>query len=168
MRFINVLFAATIIAIAHAEEPMPEWEDPDRNRKVPVEDASGRMGILLVCEDPWWKNCENVTYFQDKCMGLGPYNLDNKMTGFDTYSYGCEFYGPGLSTTVMIMREAQPPPFPLTSGDRGSEISLGSTASCSMPADDDSLIRAPSSKKQKPRAAAGSSKTTSQRKKGRK
>ncbi|KAJ5042453.1 uncharacterized protein L3040_005001 [Drepanopeziza brunnea f. sp. 'multigermtubi'] len=99
MRFINVLFAATIIAIAHAEEPMPEWEDPDRNRKIPDENASGRMGILLVCEDPWWKNCENVTYLQDKCMGLGPYNLDDKMTGFDTYSYGCEFYGPGTCET---------------------------------------------------------------------
>ncbi|KAJ5038228.1 uncharacterized protein L3040_007095 [Drepanopeziza brunnea f. sp. 'multigermtubi'] len=89
MRFINALFAATIIAVAHAVEPQPP---PGQDPKNP-EGASTRLGQLLVCEDPDWKKCTNITYLQDKCFGLDEFDLNDKMTGFDTFSTGCEFYG---------------------------------------------------------------------------
>ncbi|EKD17160.1 uncharacterized protein L3040_005382 [Drepanopeziza brunnea f. sp. 'multigermtubi'] len=86
MQFINAFFAATTIAIALAREiPAPK-------PKSTSEFGFEREGQILICEDPDFHKCTNVTYMQDACVGLAPQNLDNVMTSFDTFAYGCEFY----------------------------------------------------------------------------
>ncbi|KAI9052057.1 hypothetical protein LZ554_004310 [Drepanopeziza brunnea f. sp. 'monogermtubi'] len=82
MRFINAFFAATTFAIAIAEEQAPP-----------------REGFLQICERPGFQICKNVTYYQDRCVDLEEFGLEKRMTGFDTFGYGCEFYGSDVCLT---------------------------------------------------------------------
>ncbi|EKD16748.1 uncharacterized protein L3040_001486 [Drepanopeziza brunnea f. sp. 'multigermtubi'] len=77
MRLTNALFAAITFAIAVAQDPEGEF----------------RSGQLYFCQDPDFHKCQNITYDQDNCVDLEDLGLMEVMTGFNTFGYGCEFYG---------------------------------------------------------------------------
>ncbi|KAJ5047697.1 uncharacterized protein L3040_003516 [Drepanopeziza brunnea f. sp. 'multigermtubi'] len=82
MRSVTAFLATTAIAIAVVNGATP-----------------ARRGQLYVCQDPDFTTCLNVTYNQDECTPLNESGLDNVMTGFNTYDYGCEFYGSATCLT---------------------------------------------------------------------
>ncbi|KAJ5052267.1 uncharacterized protein L3040_002021 [Drepanopeziza brunnea f. sp. 'multigermtubi'] len=52
-------------------------------------------GKVTLCRDPDFQICADILYIQDICNplgGLGGIEIDNSMTSFDTYTYGCEFF----------------------------------------------------------------------------
>ncbi|KAI9054871.1 hypothetical protein LZ554_002015 [Drepanopeziza brunnea f. sp. 'monogermtubi'] len=78
MLFINALLAAATFAITTAQG-----------------DNYKRIGKILLCRNPDYKICADIPYNQDICTsiwGMGGIEIDNSMTSFDTYGYGCEFF----------------------------------------------------------------------------
>ncbi|KAI9050224.1 hypothetical protein LZ554_006363 [Drepanopeziza brunnea f. sp. 'monogermtubi'] len=78
MLVINAFLAAATFAVATSHV---------------VEKRVGRKGNLKLCHERLFGNCAEIPYGQDGCMSLYGNDIDQGTTSFDTYNFGCEFYG---------------------------------------------------------------------------